>query len=128
MRVTVDNAKSARDGIGTDLRGVEDMRCVSDSKSMSSAGVAENTASAANVSFNTASVSVREGAECAHSSEGNNGAQSEAAREKDGGNARGSKADDGSEGGDPKEGKSNPFMHVEENRGSALSSDNLLVC
>lgn len=104
------------------------MRCVSDSKSMSSAGVAENTASAANVSFNTAAVSVRERAECAHSSEGNNGTQSEAARGKDGGDARESKADDGSEGDDPKEGKSNPFMHVEENRGSALSSDNVLVC
>ena len=128
MRVTVDNAESVREGSGADLRGGEDMRCVSDSKSMSSGGVAENTASAANVSFNAASAPADEGGECAHGSNGNNGAQVEAAREKGGGEVAESKAEDGGEGKDPKEGKSNPFMRVEETRGSTLSSDNLLVC
>lgn len=133
MRVTVDNAESAREVNGADLRVAEDMRGVSDSKSMSSDGVAkpENTASAANVKFKapvsgTAALgSEGECGECAHGADSTNGAQTEGTDDKGGGDSNDMKTEEGSDIKDSKEGKSNPFMHVEEcrgldSRGSAL--------
>lgn len=126
MRVTVDHAESAREESGAELRSGEEPRGVSDSKSMSSGGVAENTASAANVTWKGPSAPLAgDDGECAHDTDG---AQTAGAREKGAGDSKEIKAEEGTEVKDSKESKSNPFMHVEESRGSALSSDNLLVC
>jgi hypothetical protein len=133
MRLTVDNAESAREESHAELRGGGvHLRGVSDSKSLSSGGVAENTASAANVSFKVPKAgtdaqggSDDECGECAHGTDGSNNVQAEATREKGSGEIKEIKSEEGK---DSKEGKTNPFMHVEESRSAALSSDNLLVC
>lgn len=134
MRVTADNVESGREASAAELRdGTE--RGVSNSKSMSSGGVAENTASAANMGFGgPVAMSGAHGgeSECAHATNGNSTARPDALVDSKDPKAtedtKESKPDEGSDAKDSQESKSNTFIHVDDSRGSALSSDNLLVC
>jgi hypothetical protein len=131
IRGAAENGDSAQQEMGVDLQGEADSRGVSDSKSMSSGGVAENTASAANLSCKAPLVvsgepHLDDQSACVHGA-GTDGVQLDSSREK-GGESKEIKTEEGSDGKESKESKSNPFMHVEEGRGSALSSDNVLVC